>query len=183
VATTSPYGRPVADVASRPIILRWPEDDALRESLRAARIPRLLLVERGRSLPSDLGPLEDWVTSDAGPDEIEARSLALASRADESTHAPVVDDDDLLRFDDRWAALGAIEARIARLLVERLGAVVRRADLRKAAWGEAATRSNTMDAAIHRFRAHAASVGLEVVTVRRRGYMLVDPAREQVPGP
>jgi DNA-binding winged helix-turn-helix (wHTH) protein len=65
---------------------------------------------------------------------------------------------------------------MARLLVERLGSVVHRAELTRAAWGEAVVRSNKTDAAIHRFRSHAASIGLRVVTVRSRGYILLDPA-------
>ncbi len=167
----------MAEVASRPIVLRWPEEHELRAALRAAGVPRLLITDDSRSVPTDGGPLEDWVSSSAGSEEIETRTTALAHRARNGTRAsPTVDDDDLLRFGDRWVALGALEARMARLLVERFGAVVRRAELTRAAWGEAVLPANRTDAAIHRFRTHAATIGLRVVTVRSRGYMLSDPA-------
>ena len=157
-------------------MLRWPDEHELRAALRAHGLPRLLVVPDGETAPVDLDPLEDWVTSSAQAQEIDARTTALALLA-EGAHAgvPVVDDDALLWFRGAWVALGAIEARLARLLVERIGAVVRREDLDRAGWGAASSRSNTTAAMIHRFRSHAASVGLRLVTVRGRGYMLQVP--------
>jgi DNA-binding response OmpR family regulator len=167
----------VPEVASHPVVLRWPDEDGLRATLRAQGRPRLLIVTDGQAAPLDLDPLEDWVTSSARAQEIEARASALALRTNGAGAGhPVVDDDDLLRYRGRWVALGAIEARMARLFVERIGTVVRRAELERAAWGRAANRSNTTDAMVHRFRTHAASVGLDLVTVRARGYVLQEPA-------
>jgi DNA-binding response OmpR family regulator len=167
----------VPEVASHPVVLRWPDEDGLRATLRAQGRPRLLVVTDGQAAPLDLDPLEDWVTSSARAQEIEARATALAWRTNGAgAGSPIVDDDDLLWFRGRWVALGAIEARIARLFVERVGTVVRRAELERAAWGRAANRSNTTDAMVHRFRTHAASVGLHLITVRARGYVLQEPA-------
>jgi DNA-binding response OmpR family regulator len=166
----------VRELAPRPVVLRWPDEHELRAALRAHGLPRLLIVPDGEIAPVDLDPLEDWVTSSARAQEIEARTTALARLA-QSAHAgvPVVDDDGLLWFRGAWVALGVIEARLARVLVERIGAVVHREDLKRAGWGEAAGRSNTTDAMVHRFRSHAAFVGLRLVTVRGRGYLLQVP--------
>jgi DNA-binding response OmpR family regulator len=78
-------------------------------------------------------------------------------------------------------ALGPIEARMAHLLVARMGAVVRRAELERAAWGTASRRSNTTDAMVHRFRSHAASIGLQLMTIRGRGYLLQAPGAHPWP--
>jgi DNA-binding response OmpR family regulator len=161
----------VQEVASRPTVLRWPDDHELRAALRARGLPRLLIVAEGEAAPVDLDPLEDWVTSSARPHEIQARTSALGFRA-RGRELPIVDDDDLLRYQGRWVALGRIEARMARLLVERIGALVRRGELELAAWGRVPPRSNTTDATVHRFRLHAASIGLDLITVRGRGYVL-----------
>jgi hypothetical protein len=116
---------------------------------------------------------EDSVAASARSLEFEARATTLARLADgPPPGSPVVDDDDLLRYQGRWVALGAIEARMARLFVERIGAVVRRVELERAAWGTAPRTSNTTDAMVHRFRSHATSIGLHLVTVRGRGYVL-----------
>ena len=136
----------------------------------------MFVVADGEAAPDDLDPLEDWVAASARAEEIEARTAALARVVEGAEGTPIVDDDDLLRYRGRWVALGAIEARMARLLVERIGAVVRRAELEAAAWGAVPPRSNTTDAMVHRFRSHAASLGLQLMTVRRRGWLL------QVPG-
>jgi DNA-binding response OmpR family regulator len=172
----------VGQVSFRPVVLRWPEERDRRAVLRARGLPCLLVVVDGAAAPEDLNPLEDWVTSSAGAEEVEARTAALARWAEGAEDAvPIVDDDDLLRYRGRWVALGAIEARMARLLVARLGAVVRRAELERAAWGTAPRRSNTMDAMVHRFRSHAASIGLQLMTIRSRGYLLQAPGAHPWP--
>ena len=169
----------MGEVSFRPIVLRWPDEHELRAALRARGLPRLLVVTEGVTAPVDLDPLEDWVTSSAQAEEIEARTTALARQADGAERGtPIVDDDDLLRYRGRWVALGAVEARMARVLVQRLGAVVRRAELQRAAWGTEPRRSNTTDAMVHRFRSHAASIGLHLMTVRGRGYVLQVPSAQ-----
>jgi DNA-binding winged helix-turn-helix (wHTH) protein len=84
---------------------------------------------------------------------------------------PVVDDDDLLRFHDRWVALGPVEAKVARTLTEHVGELVPRPTI-AAAWQDRSVRANTIDRQLHRLRIHAASVGLVLTTVRGRGYVL-----------
>jgi DNA-binding winged helix-turn-helix (wHTH) protein len=85
---------------------------------------------------------------------------------------PVVDDHDLLRFHDRWVALGPVEARVARTLTEHVGELVPRPAIEAVAWPGRPVRANTIDRQLHRLRAHVAAVGLVLTTVRGRGYIL-----------
>jgi DNA-binding response OmpR family regulator len=83
-----------------------------------------------------------------------------------------VDEYDVLRNDDRWVALGPVEAKLARELANKPGQVVSRAELEAAAWGEAPVRPNTVDRQMHRLRTHLVAVGLALHTIRGHGYML-----------
>jgi DNA-binding response OmpR family regulator len=89
--------------------------------------------------------------------------------------APTIDEFDVLRFADRWVALGPVEARLARELVASPGRVVPRGTLEAAGWGDAPVRPNTTDRQMNRLRNHLATVGLTLHTVRGHGYML-EPA-------
>jgi DNA-binding response OmpR family regulator len=85
---------------------------------------------------------------------------------------PVVDQYDVLRHDDRWVALGPVEAKLARELAEHPNEVVSRTALERAAWGDAEVRPNTVDRQMHRLRTHLLGVGLMVHTIRGHGYLL-----------
>jgi hypothetical protein len=163
------------------VVLRWPEEDEERRRLRAAGVPRLLLVEPGDVPPDATDALEDWTWAGADALEVHARLHALEVRAlgTATTPAPHIDDDGVLRVAGRWVALGPIEARLVAQLIERLGEVVGRRKLEEAGWlGEPPAR-NTVDAQLVRLRRHLAPLGLALRTVRARGYLL-----EQVgPGP
>lgn len=154
-------------------VLRWPEESEVRSALHARGLARLLVVPKGETPPDDLDRFEDWVSSTADSTEVEARLAALALRADRAERgAPVMDDDDVLRCGGRWVALGPVEARVARALVAHPGEVVARGELERAAWGDQVVRPNTTDRVVHRLRAHAQRVGLALVTVRGKGYVL-----------
>ena len=85
---------------------------------------------------------------------------------------PVVDQHDVLRHGGAWVPLGPVAARIARELVRRLGDVVSRATLERAAWGDAPVRPNTIDRQIYLLRPHLRRVGLDLHTIRGHGYVL-----------
>ena len=85
---------------------------------------------------------------------------------------PTIDEYDIVRHGGRWVALGPVEARVARPLIENLGAVVPRGQLEAVAWPDQPVRPNTTDRAMHRLRAHLAVLGLALVTVRGHGYLL-----------
>jgi DNA-binding response OmpR family regulator len=71
--------------------------------------------------------------------------------------------------------LAPIQRRLAEALLERQGAVVTRETLVRRTWPEGAPANrNVLDVHITRLRRLLAEVGLELTTVRRRGYLLRD---------
>ena len=122
--------------------------------------------------PATVDPLEDWVRVDTDPGDVQVRVSTLARRADGRGGTPIVDDDGLLHFRDRWVALSPLETTIARALVDRYGAVVGRDGLSRRAWPGGAPTRNALDVQMVRFRRRVDPVGLEVRTVRSRGYLL-----------
>lgn len=155
------------------VLVRWPVDAGRRAALRAAGVPRLLLVEEGEEPPPPDDCLEDWVRVPATESEVRARAAALVRRARRHVAGqPTLDGDGVLRFGDRWVALPPIEARIARPLVERFGAVVGRETLCRAGWPGGAPGRNALDVHMLRLRRRVEPLGLAVRTVRSRGYAL-----------
>jgi len=67
-----------ADVA----LVRWPEDDATRRRLQAARMPRLLVVAPGEPPPVAADDLEDWIRLPLDEEEYRVRVTTLQARAD-----------------------------------------------------------------------------------------------------
>jgi DNA-binding response OmpR family regulator len=119
-----------------------------------------------------LDPLEDWVRLPADQAEIRARLSTLNSRANTDRPVPAVDTDGLLHYRDRWVALSPVEQALAAALTERFGAVVGRDALARRAWPDGVPTRNALDVHILRFRRRIAALGLELRTVRSRGYLL-----------
>jgi DNA-binding response OmpR family regulator len=119
--------------------------------------------------PSD--PLEDWIRLPAAEDDLRVRVSTLASRAGRAAVAPTVDDDGLLRYRGRWVTLSPVERALAAALIDRFNAVVGRDTLVRRAWPGG---SPTRNALVHmlRLRRRISALGLEVRTVRARGYLL-----------
>lgn len=152
--------------------MRWPQERERVEELRAHGVPRLLLVEDDEAPPVVDDCLEDWVLLPARPREVEARAAALARRAEWHGARPLVDEDGILRFRDRWVALSPVERRLASALVDRFGGVVGRDELAERAWPHGVPTRNALDVHVLRLRRRIAPVGLEVRTVRARGYLM-----------
>ena len=153
-------------------LVRWPDDADRLAALRAARAPRLLLVGSGVTPPAILDPLEDWVRLPADDTELGARLETLRARGGAGAAAPDVDADGLLHYRDRWVALSPVEQALAGALTERFGAVVARDTLSRRAWPDGTPTRNALDVHILRFRRRIAPLGLELRTVRARGYLL-----------
>jgi DNA-binding response OmpR family regulator len=159
------------------VLVRWPEEQERLERLRAAGTPRLLLVGEQLPPPEPSDPLEDWIRLPAAESDLRARVATLAARAGSDGDPPVVDEDGLLRFRGRWVTLSPVERALAGALVERFNAVVGRDTLVRYAWpGEVPTR-NALDVHMLRLRRRIQELGLEVRTVRARGYLLQAAAR------
>jgi hypothetical protein len=164
---------PVTSTSDRLVVmLRWPEEETRRDALRAAGAARLLLVGSEESPPLTVDPLEDWVRLPAGEADVQARLATLAKRAAGASTMPEVDDDGLLHYYGRWVALSPVEQALGRAMTERFGAVVGRDLLARRAWPGGAPTRNALDVHILRLRRRIAPLGLEVRTVRSRGYLL-----------
>lgn len=160
------------------ILVRWPEESTRLSELRGAASPRLLLVGPGSLPPASSDPLEDWIRLPADDSDVRARVATLEARALIAAPAPVLDDDGLLRFRQRWVSLSPVERGLAGALVGRFGAVVGRDVLARRAWPDGAPTRNALDVHVLRLRRRIAPLGLEVRTVRSRGYLLqaLEPA-------
>jgi hypothetical protein len=154
------------------VLLRWPEEEVRLERLRAVGTPRLLLVGEELAPPSPVDPLEDWIRLPAAEEDLRARVSTLAARAGLVLVTPTVDADGLLRYRGRWVTLSPVERALAAALVERFGAVVGRDTLVRRAWPGGSPTRNALDVHMLRLRRRIGELGLEVRTVRARGYLL-----------
>jgi DNA-binding response OmpR family regulator len=156
-------------------LVRWPWEADTRARLSREGRPRLLLVDDGSAPPVVEDPLEDWTRWPAPDADVRARLDTLARRSTRSGSPegpPTLDDDGVVRHLDAWVSLPPVEARLTRLLLERLGAVVSRESLAKAGWPDGAPGRNALDVHVLRLRRRLAEVGLAIRTVRSRGYLL-----------
>ena len=154
------------------ILIRWPAESAQLDVARTSGSPRLLLVDPQVEPPSVVDPLEDWVRVPVDPEDVQARVATLSRRAGVHSLPPLVDGDGLLHHGVQWVALSPLEAAIAGALTDRYGAVVGRETLSKRAWPSGAPTRNALDVQMVRFRRRVKPLGLEVRTVRSRGYLL-----------
>jgi DNA-binding response OmpR family regulator len=153
-------------------LVRWPDEDARRASLREAGRARLLLVDHGLPAPEVLDPLEDWIRVPADEADMHARLTMLARRVSAVLDPRPTLVDGVLRLGDRWVALAPVEARLVAVLLDRYGAVVDRSLLTRAGWSGGAPSRNALDVKIFRVRRRIATLGLTIRTVRSRGYLL-----------
>lgn len=168
-------------------VVRWPADAQRLAELREQRIPRLLVVSNGNDrheMPMPVDCLEDWVTADAPEWEVDARRHALVLRCGQHGVRPILDEDGLLHHRDAWVSLSPVEQSLAGVLLERFGAVVTREMLADRAWPTGVPTRNALDVHVLRLRRRIAPIGLEIRTVRSRGYLMQsrDPALQSNAG-
>ena len=154
------------------VLVRWPEEDTRLRQLRDTGSPRLLLLNGESEPPDSADCLEDWIRLPADDRDVRARVARLASRSETQQPAPEVDGDGLLRFRGRWVALSPVESALAITLVDRFGAVVGRDTLARRAWPDGTPTRNALDVHMLRLRRRIAQLGVEVRTVRSRGYLM-----------
>jgi hypothetical protein len=154
-------------------LLRWPTETTRRDSLIAAGVPRLLLVEPGEEPPLPADCLEDWTRVPALEDDVRARTAGLGVRTRAHNHVvPALDDHGVLRLGAGWVPLPPVEARLTAALLSRFGAVVSRESLSRAGWPAGAPGRNALDVHVLRLRRRLSPIGLAIRTVRSRGYLL-----------
>lgn len=163
------------------VLVRWPADEPTRTRLRAAGVPRLLLVESDSGPPEVVDDLEDWIRLPADEVDLHARVETLGQRLrSRIASVPDLDEDGVLRVGQGWVPLPPVEARLTAALLDRFGAVVSRDALGRAGWPDGAPGRNALDVHVLRLRRRLAPLGLVIRTVRARGYLLEAslPARQ-----
>jgi two-component system OmpR family response regulator len=156
-------------------LIRWPTDQALRTELAELQQPRLLLVEPDAEPPEVSDVLEDWVRLPVTRADRYARVRTLEERSNGEGHsAPSLDSNGTLFHHGETAQLSGIQATLMAALIDRFGAVVSRQALIQAAWPGGEATANNLDVSVARLRRQVLPLGLEVRTVRSRGYLLAD---------
>lgn len=153
-------------------LVRWPEQEPRRQQLHKAGLPRILLVDASAPPPRAVDDLEDWVRLPVDDADLDARIDWLVRRAGAHRRVLLEVDDGLLRMGDRFVSLAPVEARLMRALVDRFGAVVGRDQLARAGWPDGSPGRNALDVQVLRLRRRIAGLGLQITTVRSRGYLL-----------
>lgn len=155
-------------------VLRWPNEEPLRRQLVVLGLPRMLLLEPGTAPPAELDELEDWMRIPADPSDLRARARSLHARSRTVTRpSPVLDDDGLLWMGTRWVAITEPQVPVVRLLLEHLDRVVRTEAVVAAYEGAGGSgHPASVRTLVSRLGARVATLGLELVTVRRRGVLL-----------
>jgi two-component system OmpR family response regulator len=168
-----------SDIAEMHVeLMRWPGDQGRLAVLRDQGVPRLLLVNEGTEPPVPTDCLEDWVAGDAAEAALDARRRALVARARAHGHRrPSIDSAGLLRHHDRWVSLSPVEQAFTAALLDRFGAVVPRDAVASRAWPDGAPSRNSLDALVMRLRRRLTPLGLEIRTVRSRGYVFQELRR------
>jgi DNA-binding response OmpR family regulator len=162
--------QPKSDVGSYVAILRWPEETAVLDQLRAAGTPRLLVVAPDAAAPLTLECDEDWIRLPASDDDMRVRISAVAARSARHVSAPVIKGDGRITFRGRWVALGGTEEAVIRTLAAHFGEVVHGHIL--SACVDPPLSGNAVRIQIMRLRSRLAPLGLELRTVRGHGYVL-----------
>ena len=87
-------------------------------------------------------------------------------------HAVWLDDDGLLRSGRAWVALPDNEWKLVALLLERPGQVVWREELTQRVWPGKDVSEGALRGAIIRLRRRVSVLGVQISTVRGRGFVL-----------
>jgi hypothetical protein len=168
-----------------PIVLRWPADRLVAEQLARRGVPRLLLVEPDSDPPVSVDPLEDWLRLPAADGDVKAKAVALARRAEQRSppsDAPLLDGHGRLLRGARWVTLSPVEEQLMEALVEHFGEVVGDAVLVAQGWPDGGATMAALRIQLMRLRRRISALGLEIKTVRGRGYVLQGAGATAFPG-
>ena len=105
-------------------------------------------------------------------EELDGLTGAAEPRLESLRPLPTIDEFGLLRCEGRWVSLTPTEERVMRELLDHVGRVCSRAQLVKAGWPLGLGNERMLDTYVRRLRAKIPEYGLEIRTVRKRGFVL-----------
>src|SRR5262245_51543624 len=112
-----------SSIAPNAAVVFMPEQEDRLAALRAADVPRLVVVSAGTEPPTVVDDLEEWIRFPAEPADGRARLEALRARAGRRTR-PSLDDDGILRVGAAWVALPANDEKLVEPLLRNFGNIV-----------------------------------------------------------
>jgi ompR family regulator len=153
-------------------LFRWPREAEEGDHRIKSRNPVMWIVETGSAPPECLDPLEDWIRPPVNRAELEVRIACLIERAN-LARTPIITEDNIVICQEQRLPLTDSEATIVRELVDNFRKLVPRNRLMWAGWGdEMSANRNALDLRILRLRRRLAAMGLRIVTVWGKGYIL-----------
>jgi DNA-binding winged helix-turn-helix (wHTH) protein len=173
------YGAPYDNQLINVVLLHLPEEQRRLGPLRSLAIPRLLLVAGGTPPPSCPDTLEDWIWESAPAEDRTQRAAALEHRADLRAHPPKLDDSGQLHFRARCVTLSPTQALVAAQLIAHFDRLVERATVAQAVWPDEFSSPRALDMHISKLRRRVIDVGLDIETIRSRGWLLGAFERER----
>ena len=150
-------------------LLRWPAEAEQRDVFAAQGVPRLLLVDERSAAPLVRSVDEDWIRVPADERDLYLRITRLELRHRTNSSKPQLLDG-VLRVGDRTVVLSPAESTIAGLLLDDFEQLVLRAAVAATLWED--VKEHALNTRLNRLRKRLAVVGLQLVTVRGRGFVL-----------
>ncbi len=154
------------------VAVRWPDEREKAARLVTAGVPLLYIVQEEDDPPAPTGCLEDWVRIPGDDRDLQARLAALEFRATLHHGPPFVDDAGRLHHRGSVVSLTPTEARIARVLTARVGAVVSDQELLDVL-RDGTQPTTSLRAEVGRLRSRVRQVQLTISRTRRRGYVML----------
>jgi hypothetical protein len=152
------------------VVVCVPDQSEQLEALRAADIPRLVVVDAGTEPPTVVGDREEWIRLPAEAADVLARLEALKARAARSAALrPSLDNDGLLHVGGAWVALSATNEQLAKIFLADFGHVVPTSTLLRALEKD---RTHAIRQPISRLRQSIEPLGLAITSVQPRGYVM-----------
>lgn len=161
-----------AELAVDVPLVRWPDAATVREQLREAGSPCLLIVGAVDRAPRRWSDLEDWVRQSAPESEFVTRAVTVARRAD-LLAPPTVERARSVHFRGRTATVPSTQGALVTTLVSRFGGTVSDPEIRALCeQGGISTHGEAVKTAMRRLKQILAPLGLCLTRVRSAGYLL-----------
>jgi hypothetical protein len=159
-----------ANIALSVAVVCMPDQSERLEALRAADVPRLVVVAAGTEAPTVVGDREEWIRLPAEAADVLARIDALnACAARRSALRPSLDNDGLLRVGAAWVALSTTNEKLAKIFLADFGHVVPTGTLLRALEKD---QTVSIRQRISRLRQSIEPLGLAITSVQPRGYLM-----------